>query len=204
VCHEITGVGAIELAFRGNQAKVSTFGDTAIVESVCESCGECLERCPTGALAPKHFKEPTKEVKTICPYCGVGCSMYLGVRDNEIVKVRGDEDSPVNRGGLCVKGRFGFDFINHEDRLTHPLIRREGQSKDIRVNGNLNDVFREATWEEALDLVASRLLETRGNYGPEAIGFLSSAKCTNEENYVLQKFARSVIGTNNIDHCARL
>jgi predicted molibdopterin-dependent oxidoreductase YjgC len=203
-CHEIAGVGAIDLAFRGNDAKVSTFGDTAIVESVCESCGECMERCPTGALAPKHFKEPTTEVKTICPYCGVGCSMYLGIHGNEIVGVRGDKESPVNHGGLCVKGRFGFDFINHSDRLTRPLIRQEGRGKDVKVNGNLMDVFREATWDEALELVADRLSHVKEEYGPDSIALLSSAKCTNEENYLLQKFARSVIGTNNIDHCARL
>ena len=203
-CHEIAGVGAIDLAFRGNDAKVATIGDKAIVESICESCGECMQRCPTGALAPRHFREPATEVRTICPYCGVGCSMYLGVRGNEIVSVRGDEESPVNRGGLCVKGRFGFDFINHPDRLGHPLIRKEGRGKDVKVNGNLMDVFREATWDEALELVADRLLDAKEKYGPDSIGFLSSAKCTNEENYLLQKFARLVIGTNNIDHCARL
>ena len=203
-CHEIIGLGAIDLAFRGNDAKVSTFGDKAIAESICESCGECVQRCPTGALAPKHYKEPTKEVKTICPYCGVGCSIYLGVRDNEIVTVQGDEESPVNKGGLCVKGRFGFDFINHSERLTRPLIRTEGRGKDVKVNGNLKDVFREASWEESLALIANRLGGIRDTAGPDSLAFFSSAKCTNEENYLLQRFARSVIGTNNIDHCARL
>lgn len=203
-CHEIAAVGAIDIAFRGNDAKVSTFGDKAIVESICESCGECMERCPTGALAPKNFKEPTREVKTVCSYCGVGCSMYLGVRGNEIVSVRGDKESPVNHGGLCVKGRFGHDFVNHPDRLTTPMIRNEDYGKDVAVDGNFRGVFREASWDEALDLVANKLSKIRDTSGPDSIGFLTSAKCTNEENYLLQKFARVVIGTNNVDHCARL
>ena len=203
-CHELACVGAIDLAFRGNSARVSTFGDKPILESTCESCGECIERCPTGALIPKRAKQATREVKTICPYCGVGCSMYLGIRGNEIVSVRGDRQSPVNHGGLCVKGRFGLDFVNHNDRLTKPLIRKEGRGKDVKVNGNLMDVFREATWDEALEQVAKKLSQIKERYGPDSIGVLSSAKCTNEENYLLQKFTRAVIGTNNIDHCARL
>jgi formate dehydrogenase alpha subunit len=203
-CHEIAGVGAIDLAFRGNSARVSTFGDKPILKSICESCGECVERCPTGALIPESTKQATHEVKTICPYCGVGCSIYLGIRGNAIVSVRGDRESPVNRGGLCVKGRYGFDFINHPDRLTKPLIRKEGWSKDVEVNGNFKDIFREASWDEALDLVAKNLARIRAEHGPDGIGVLSSAKFTNEENYLLQKFARAVLGTNNVDHCARL
>jgi formate dehydrogenase alpha subunit len=203
-CQEIAGVEAIDISFRGDSATVSTFGDKPIKESNCEACGECLERCPTGALVPKNTRQASREVRTICPYCGVGCSIYLGVRGNEIVSVRGDKDSPVNKGGLCVKGRFGFDFVNHPDRLTKPLIREEGWSKDVEVNGNFRDIFREATWEEALDLVADRLLRTKAGYGSDSLGVLSSAKFTNEENYLAQKFARAVIGTNNIDHCARL
>lgn len=203
-CHEIAGVGAIDLAFRGNFAKVSTFGDKPILESICESCGECVDRCPTGALIPKGVKQATHEVKTICPYCGVGCSIYLGIRQNEIVSIRGDRESPINKGGLCVKGRFGFDFVNHPDRLTKPLIRKEGWSKDVEIDGNFKDAFREASWDEAIELLASKLSELKAKYGPDSIGVLSSAKFTNEENYVLQKFTRVVLGTNNIDHCARL
>jgi predicted molibdopterin-dependent oxidoreductase YjgC len=126
------------------------------------------------------------------------------MRGNEIVEVQGDRQSPINKGGLCVKGRFGFDFVNHSSRLTKPLIRKEGKGKDIQVNGNFREIFREATWDEALDLVAKRLTQIKDKYGPDSIGVLSSAKCTNEENYLLQKFTRAVIGTNNIDHCARL
>ena len=129
-CQEIACVGAIDLAFRGYDAKVSTFGDKPILESICESCGECVARCPTGALVPKHGKQPTHQVRTVCPYCGVGCSVHVGVRGNEIVDVQGDKDSPVNKGGLCVKGRFGFDFLQHPDRLTVPLIRNEGRAKE--------------------------------------------------------------------------
>jgi len=203
-CQEITGVGAIDLAYRGYDAKVSTFGDKPIHDSICESCGECISRCPTGALLPKKYKQPTYYVKSICPYCGVGCSVNLGIRSNEIVDVQGDRGSPVNKGGLCVKGRFGFDFISHPSRLTKPLIRKEGKGKDIQVNGNFREVFREASWDEALDLIAHRLIQIKEKYGADSIGVLSSAKCTNEENYLLQKFTRAVIGTNNIDHCARL
>ena len=203
-CNEIAGVGAIDLAFRGFTSKVSTFGDKPILQSVCEGCGECLERCPTGALICEDRPQATREVKTICPYCGVGCSIYLGIRNNEIVSVRGDKESPVNQGGLCVKGRFGFDFLTHSDRLTKPLIRREGWSKDVEVNGNFKDIFREATWDEALDLVAAKMSETKSENGPDSLGVLSSAKFTNEENYLVQKFARAVLGTNNVDHCARL
>jgi formate dehydrogenase alpha subunit len=203
-CHEIACVGVIDLAFRGNSARVSTFGDKPILESLCESCGECVERCPTGALVPRYAKQATREVKTVCPYCGVGCSIYLGVRGNEIVGVRGDHESPVNKGGLCVKGRFGFDFVNHPDRLTRPLIRKEGWSKDVEVNGNFKDIFREASWDEALELVADNLSMEKTEYGSDSLGVLSSAKFTNEENYLVQKFARAVLGTNNVDHCARL
>ena len=203
-CHEIAGVEAIDISFRGDAATVSTFGDKPIKESNCEACGECLERCPTGALVPRNTRLPAREVKTVCPYCGVGCSIYLGLRGNEIVSVRGDKESPVNKGGLCVKGRFGFDFINHPDRLTKPLIRKEGWSKDVEVNGNFKDIFREATWEEAISLVADKLARIKAEHGADSLGVLSSAKFTNEENYLVQKFTRAVIGTNNVDHCARL
>ena len=203
-CHEIAGIEAIDMAFRGDLATVSTFENKPILESTCVACGECLERCPTGALTSRNTILPAREVKTICPYCGVGCSIYLGIRGNEIVSVRGDRESPVNKGGLCIKGRFGFDFVNHPDRLTKPLIRKEGSGKDIKVNGNFKDIFREATWDEAIGLIAKKLSGIKAQSGPDSLGVLSSAKFTNEENYLVQKFARAVIGTNNVDHCARL
>jgi len=186
-CEEIQGVSAINFAFSGFATAVTTTGDRPIAESICESCGECVARCPTGALMPKNYKRPTREVKSICPYCGVGCSIYLGVRGGEVVSVRGDPESPVNRGSLCVKGRFGFDFISSPERLRRPLIKRNGR-------------FEEVSWDEALDFVAERFKRYKGN----TFAAISSSRCTNEENYLVQKFARAVMGTNNVDNCARL
>ncbi len=135
--------------------------------------------------------QPERLVHTTCPYCGVGCQIHLHIRDEVIYRVSGLFDSPVNHGNLCVKGRFGTDFVHAPDRLTQPLMRSNSQLKP-------------ATWETALSHAAERLREIRDLHGPDSIGFLVSAKCTNEENYLLQKVARGVIGTNNVDHCARL
>ncbi len=187
-CQEITCVGAIDMAYRGYNMEVSTFGDADLLDSICRSCGECMVRCPVGALTLKELPRPEKEVQTTCPYCAVGCQMYLGVKDNRIVGVHGDPEGASNEGRLCVKGRFGIaDFVNHETRLKTPLIKRNGK-------------FEEASWDEALDLVASRL----ATYKPEEVGVVSSARSTNEANYVMQKFGRVALGTNNVDHCARL
>jgi len=191
-CREIRGVGAIDIAGRGDASHIATITDVPISESVCESCGECVDRCPVGALAVKtEILPPTREVKTLCPYCGCGCGLVLGVRGGRIVSIRGDTDNVVNRGSLCVKGRFGLDFVGAHDRLTTPLIRRNGK-------------LEKASWAEALELVASRFREIKDKTGPDALAGFSSAKCTNEENYVFQKFMRAVLGTNNVDHCARL
>ena len=188
VCNEITGVGAIEMAYRGSSMKVATFGDKLLFESICKSCGECMAHCPVGALVPKEVHWPTREVKTTCPYCGVGCQMYLGINDEKITVIRGDKDNNVFRGRLCIKGRFGVaEYVTHAERLTSPLVRQNGE-------------FTEATWDEALDEVATRL----GRYQPDEVAVISSAKCTNEENYLMQKLARAVIGTHSVDHCARL
>jgi len=186
-CDEIQGVNAIDFLYRGYDTKIGVFGDYSIKESVCESCGECVARCPVGALMPKNYHRPSREVKTTCPFCGVGCSFYLGVRGNKIVSIRAGRENSVNKGSLCVKGRFGYEFVNHPDRLTKPLIKKNGS-------------FVESTWEEAFELIAEKFTRYRG----EEFATLSSAKCTNEENYVIQKFTRAVMGTNNIDHCARL
>jgi formate dehydrogenase (NADP+) alpha subunit len=187
-CTEIQHLGAIDLAKRGYATAVQPFGGGPISRSSCESCGECVERCPTGALAPRQQLPPQREASTVCPYCGTGCRIMLGARGDTVVSARGDTASPVSRGQLCVKGRFGsFEFVSHPDRLTTPLIRTDGE-------------FREATWEEALAVVAREL----GKYRGDAFGGLASAKVTNEDNYVFQKFVRAAMGTNNIDHCARL
>lgn len=187
-CNEITGVGAIDMAYRGYSMKVATFGDTSLLESICKSCGECMAHCPVGALIPKETHRPTKEVKTTCPYCGVGCQMYLGIKDEQVIRVSGERENDVNRGHLCVKGRFGVaEYISHPERLSSPLVKKNGE-------------FAEVTWDEVLDEVATRF----GRYKPDEIAVISSAKCTNEENYVTQKFARAVLGTNSVDHCARL
>jgi formate dehydrogenase major subunit len=181
-CEELMGIGAIDFAFREYDVDAKS-----VVESRCVSCGECVARCPVGALTVKHFQQPAREVSTTCTYCGVGCGLHLGVRGGKIVSVRGNTDSPVNRGNLCVKGRFGTDFVNHPERLKTPLIRKEGE-------------FVEATWDEALDLVAENFSRFKG----DQFGVFSSARCTNEDNYVVQKFTRAVMETNNVDHCARL
>ncbi len=186
-CEQLQGVSAIDFAFRGYSAVVSPFGNGALAESICESCGECMVRCPVGALTPKTSQQPSHEAKTVCTYCGCGCGIYLGIRGDRIVSVHGDEDCCINHGTLCVKGRFGYEFINSPERLTTPLIKHNGK-------------FVEAEWDEALDFVAGKLADYKG----DRFATISSAKCTNEENYVIQKFTRGVMGTNNIDHCARL
>ncbi|MFH1639263.1 MAG: formate dehydrogenase subunit alpha [Chloroflexota bacterium] len=187
-CSEVTGNGAIDLANRGYRTKVVTFNDGLLIDSICQSCGECVEHCPVGALSPKETKPPTREVLTTCPYCGVGCQMYLGIRGGKVISIRGKSEGSTNKGWLCVKGRYGIgEFIHHPDRLTTPLIKRDGK-------------FEEASWDEALGLIASKL----ASYKSDEMAVVSSAKCTNEDNYVAQKFARAVLGTNNVDHCARL
>ncbi len=191
-CDELRYVNAIEIAGRGYDSRVATLGDLPITESPCVSCGECVDLCPSNALAAKNeVLPPTQEIKTTCGYCGCGCGLVLGVRHGRIVQVRGDKTHPVSRGSLCVKGRFGLDFVGAEDRLTKPLIKRNGS-------------FEEASWAEALTLVAGKLSDLKDKHGADALAGLSSAKCTNEENYVFQKFIRAALGTNNVDHCARL
>ncbi len=187
-CAEIQHLGAIDLVKRGYESAVEPFGGGPMKDSICESCGECVERCPTGALVPRGHLKPEREASTVCPYCGTGCRIILGVQGETIVSSSGDKDSPVSNGRLCVKGRFGsFEFVSHPDRLKTPLVKTA-------------DGFREASWEEALDRVASELKKYRG----DTFGGLSSAKVTNEDNYVFQKFVRAAMGTNNVDHCARL
>lgn len=202
-CDEIVGIGAIDFAYRGQDTMISPFGAKPLALSECQTCGECVEHCPTGALRPKQDQFTEKEVKTICPYCGVGCAIYLGLRGQTVVQVRGDVQSPVNRGELCVKGRYGIDFIHHPERLTRPLMRLGNGSKTV-FSSEMSEPFKEADWDQALGRIVQEFKRIREHHGPDSIGVLSSAKCTNEDNYILQKFARAGLGTNNVDHCARL
>ncbi|MCG2827818.1 formate dehydrogenase subunit alpha [Methanothermobacter sp. K4] len=185
VCRGV-GAEAVDFAYRGHDTRIATFMDRDMLDSSCVSCGECVEACPVGALLPRA-ERPSAEVRTVCPYCGAGCEIYLGVRGNRIVSSRGVPDSPVNRGRLCVKGRFALKFVNSPERLKKPLIKVDGK-------------FIEVEWDEAISFVAERLSEYTG----KEFAAVASAKCTNEENYLLQKFTRAVMGSGNIDHCARL
>ncbi len=191
---------AIDFVERGFQTKVGAASDEGLggEDSTCVFCGQCVELCPTGALSYIPSQKKGREYNfektvTTCPYCGVGCQLELKTKDRKVIEVGSvyREGTPNPYGEACVKGRFGYDFINHPDRLKKPLIKRNGK-------------FEEAEWEEALSLVAEKLTEIKDEYGGRALAGLSSAKCTNEENYLMQKFMRAVIGTNSVDHCARL
>ncbi len=194
-CAEITGKDIIDFANRGFDTKVSTFGDAPLLESDCIFCGNCVAVCPTGALIEKQMQHKgrrweLKKVKTTCPFCGTGCNFDLCVKNGKVVGVVSNPDSVVNGRALCIKGRFGWDFIYHHKRIKTPLIKVDGK-------------FVPASWDEALDLISSRLKGIKDKNGSEAFAALSSARCTNEENYLFQKFVRVVMGTNNVDHCAR-
>jgi predicted molibdopterin-dependent oxidoreductase YjgC len=198
-CEEITGAQAINIAGRGHHAKIATVFDGKLADSPCVFCGQCVMVCPVGALtskvsAGKGKSFQTKDVLTTCTYCGTGCTFELNVKDDHVVgvtSVRDSEFSPVNKGALCVKGRFGWDFIESEERLTTPLIRENGE-------------LRPASWDEALDFAANKMKAIKEQHGPDALALFSSARATNEENYLAQKLFRAAIGTNNVDHCARL
>lgn len=198
-CEEITGAQAINLEDRGHHVRIATAFNGNLQDSPCVFCGQCVMVCPVGALTSKLSTGKgrpfqVEKVTTTCTYCGTGCTLQLNVKDDRVVgvsSIRDSENSPVNKGALCVKGRFGWDFIHSPERLTTPLIKENGE-------------FRPASWEEALDLAAQKLKAIKEKYGPDALAMFSSARVTNEENYLAQKFARTVLGTNNIDHCARL
>jgi formate dehydrogenase alpha subunit len=208
-CQNINGVEAISVFYRGFNAYIGFGADSTMQDSPCEFCGSCVAVCPTAALWPKMSigkgrPWQVKTVDTICSYCGVGCKLTLHVKDNEIVRVEGASDGPANRGWTCVKGRFGYDYVHHPDRVLKPKVRRyllDGQKKS-REGAAWEWV--ETNWDTALAITARRLGDIRAGHGPGSIGVLTSAKCLNEENYLMNKFARQVIGTNSIDHCARL
>jgi formate dehydrogenase alpha subunit len=195
-CNEIQVNNAIHYGYRGSVAKIIAAGDRPLKDSDCVFCGECVQACPVGALVEKEVRYKVRpwenrKIRTTCSYCGVGCQLYLHVKDNSVVQVTGVEDVAPNYGSLCAKGRFGYDYINSPDRLTVPLIKDNGR-------------FCEATWDEALGLVASKLNAIGAANSPDSIGILTSASISNEENYLASKFARAVLKTNNIDHLARL
>jgi formate dehydrogenase major subunit len=208
-CREEQVNDVIAYAFRGEHAKIAFDADDLMGESSCVACGECVQACPTGALMParKAGLQPVeKQVHSVCPYCGVGCQMTYNISKNKILSVDG-RDGPSNHGRLCVKGRYGFDYVQHPQRLTRPLIRKPGVPKHAGFTmdpANPLEHFREASWDEALDLAAARLRETRDQFGPRALAGFGSAKGTNEEAYLFQKLVRTGFGSNNVDHCTRL
>lgn len=195
VCKEEQVNGILDFSSRGFNTKVGPAFDMKYAESECVFCGSCVAVCPVGALTEKQMTgqgrpwEITK-VQTTCPYCGTGCNFDLNVHDGKVIGVTSNTEAPINGRMLCVKGRFGFDLIHNPERLRNPLIKKDGE-------------FIEAGWDEALDLVAQKFMDIKKAYGPDSLAALSSAHCTNEENYLMQKFMRAVIGTNNVDCCAR-
>lgn len=216
-CNEIQGRFVWNVGYRGDESKIIAGLDTTMLEARCESCGACSAYCPTGALDDKmSFGKgaPDRVIPTTCTYCGVGCGMNLNVKDNRVVRVTSNPSAPVNGMALCVKGRYGYDFIHHPDRLLRPRVRRyllSGGRKPPEPSRAQGVVtlrpgweWVEVGWDQALEIVVKKLTAIKKEGGPDAIGVLASAKCTNEENYLMQKFARQVIGTHNVDHCARL
>lgn len=243
-CAEIQNRDVWNIANRGFKSKVVAGNDQVLADARCESCGQCVAYCPTGALFDKmsvgagRAGQITK-VRTTCGYCGVGCNFDLNVRNGKVVRVTSAPDAPVNGMALCVKGRYGYDYVKHPDRLTRPLVRERWldpeQLSARKASGEWQSVtppeprgrkkggsragagshaslapapdktgWVAVDWDTALDVVAGRLSTIKAESGGDAVALLASAKCTNEENYLFNKLARQVIGTNNIDHCARL
>lgn len=195
VCAEVQEINAIKMINRGFDTRVSTAFESTLQDSNCVFCGQCVQVCPVGALTERKSTGlgrswETQKTRTTCPYCGVGCQIYLHTKGEQIVRATAVEGASPNKGRLCVKGRFAYDFIYSEDRLTAPLIRENGD-------------FRKASWDEALDLVATKFKQIIAESGPDAIAGVSCARSINEDSYQMQKLFRAVIGTNNIDHCAR-
>lgn len=224
VCDEIVGVHAIDFAGRGFEAHIATPFDGPMKDSTCVFCGNCVQVCPTAALMPVTRMGKGREWEldwkvSTCGYCGVGCQIEYGVRDESIIYARAPQGDTVNKEFLCTKGRYGWDFASSPERLTEPMLRRdvayelgitdeawelpERSPLSIR-RPDINDYFVPVDWDTALDFAAEGLAKTVAGHGPDAVMGLASARCTNEENYLFQKFIRAGIGTNNIDHCARL
>ena len=221
-CSEIQNRDVWNFAQRGFKTKLVAGADQFMLDARCESCGQCVAYCPVGALHDKMslgLGRPNQvaKVRTTCSYCGVGCTFDLNVRDGKVVRVTSSEDSPVNGLSLCVKGRYGYDYVHHPDRLTRPLVRAKWLSAvEERVEAGdwrahdpdspISDpqALVETDWDTALDLVADKFTEVKNQHGGDALAVMASAKCTNEENYLFNKLTRQILGTNNIDHCARL
>ncbi|MEZ6230058.1 MAG: formate dehydrogenase subunit alpha [Candidatus Brocadiaceae bacterium] len=198
ICDEVQGDHVWTFSHRGMQTSISTAFDRPLKEGGCVFCGHCVSVCPVGALMDKPTMRKarsweTRQVRTVCSYCGVGCSLVLHVKKGEILQVTADTESAPNYGSLCVKGRYGFEFYKSPDRLRTPLVR-----------DSIDEPFREASWDEAIRLVAKKFLDIKQNYGPDSFGCLSSSRGTNEENFLAMKFTRAVMGTNNVDNCARV
>jgi predicted molibdopterin-dependent oxidoreductase YjgC len=194
-CDEVESVSAITLSGRGSATTIDTAFSVDLMNSSCELCGGCIDTCPTGAMyelkAPVHKPAEVEKVRTTCNFCGVGCQMDLNVKDGRVVKVTSPPPGEtVNDGNLCVKGRFAYDFIHHEDRFTTPMIRGE--------DGALHP----ASWPDAIAAAAKGLKGVSDRYGPNSLGFISSSRCTGEENYLVQKLSRAAFGTNNCHQCA--
>ncbi|CAG1003560.1 formate dehydrogenase major subunit [Burkholderiales bacterium] len=208
-CREAQVNDVIGYAHRGSHSAIVFDLDDPMGASSCVACGECVQACPTGALAPAgdaYLKPVDRTVASVCPYCGVGCQITYHVHENAIVRVEG-RDGPANRERLCVKGRFGFDYVSHPQRLTKPLVRRVGAPKDAHAivdRADLLAAFREATWDEAMAIASGTLRRIRDTRGPRALAGFGSAKGSNEEAYLFQKLVRTGFGTNNVDHCTRL
>jgi formate dehydrogenase major subunit len=213
-CREVQVNDVIGMAGRGHGEKIVFDFDDPMGHSTCVACGECVQACPTGALMPatlvndKNVRTefPDREVHSVCPYCGVGCQLTYHIKNDKLLYVTG-RDGPANENRLCVKGRFGFDYVHHPQRLTKPMIRKEGVPKvphELIDPMNPWTHFREATWEEALDKAAAGLQKIRDRDGSNALAGFGSAKCSNEEAYLFQKLVRAGFGTNNVDHCTRL
>ena len=207
-CREVQVNDVIGMAYRGSHVEiVFDFGDP-MGDSTCVACGECVQACPTGALMPANdvgLVEADKKVDSVCPYCGVGCLLTYHVKEGKLLRVDGRE-GPANHERMCVKGRYGFDYVHHQDRLKKPLIRLKGVPKttELLQPKDWKKVFREASWEEALDFAANGFSKIRDKNGPDALAAFGCAKGSNEEAYLLQKLVRTGFGTNNIDHCTRL
>ena len=194
ICEEVQGQFVWQVVGIGKKTRIVPDSGPTLNGSSCVSCGACVDTCPTGALEDRSILErgvPTSWTKTVCPYCGIGCEMNVGTRQDKIVQIEPALEAPVSRGHLCVKGRYAFDFVDAGDRITEPMIRRDGEWKEV-------------SWEEAIDFAADQLKRIIERYGKESIGVLGSARATNEENYLAQKFARVVLETNNVDCCARV